>query len=722
MGDLEIQETNKIRVALGMKPLPVPGGSKESETNGPVFKQKSSSSSSSSRHKKKKKKKHSTSSNDSDSASSSDSVDDDDNATYEARQSKAASNWQKLEDERQAAAKKQATKDAIRKARDAAQRVAKLEGKGLGEEGEDTGLDTKTWLKQQSKRQKKIDEARKRKMAEELEERERMEQQEYTTADLAGIKVGHEIDRFDEGGGEQVLVLKDTNVVDDEDEDDELENVELRDREDVEARLKAKRKRPVYDPSAEAEGAGGGSLLGQYDEEINGKQRSRFTLDGQGRTVEQSSSGPTGLSEDRKWRGNSITLDLLQDEMPASDYVDPSEIKIRKPKKKKAKTSRTRRGDDDDGLLPAESAAGANGVASSEQMAVDSGATVSNAKTKITDDANFVDDDDLQANLAMQRRQALKKREKMRPEQLLKQMREDEDASVAAQVDGEADAEPGLVIDETSEFVDRLQRTGASARREADIKEEEEEEEGDSMEVDRRGNYKNEDEQDAEMQSPVDDNTNNNHQVKQEIKQENTEEEVDLEAIGFSEEAAVNKGVGPALALLTQRGLIDKAEKEDLNKGFRERQHFLAEKQKREEDAERKARYQREKDRQSGRFEHMSARDREEYARRTNVQREQGESRELAELFNREYKPNFRLSYSDEFGREVDRVEAFKNLSHQFHGKGSGKQKTEKRLKKINDEKRKMAESSLDSSQRLGMNNVAGVTARKNRQAGVRLQ
>ena len=709
MGDLEIQETNKIRVALGMKPLPVP--SKESDgTNGPIFKNRSSRT-------KRSSSSGSSASNNTDSGSGSDT---DDNATYEARQSKAASNWQKLEDERRAAAKKQATKDAIRKARDAAQRVAKLEGKGLGDEGEDTGLDTKTWLKQQSKRQKKIEEARKKKMAEELEERERMEQQEYTAADLAGIKVGHEIDRFDEGGGEQVLVLKDTNVVDDEDEDDELENVELRDREEVEARLKAKRKRPVYDPSEEAEGAGvgGGSLLGQYDEEIHGKQRSRFTLDGQGKTVEQSLSGSTGATEGKKRIGNSITLDLLQDEMPASDYVDPSEIKVRKPKKKKAKTSRVRR-EDDDGLFPVDVTTETNGVAESEQMTVDSGSTAANAKKKIKDDANFVDDDDLQANLALQRRQALKKREKIRPEQLLKQMREEEDASVAIQADGEADAEPGLVIDETSEFVDRLQRTSAFTRREAEIKEEEEEDE--NMDIDRRGIYKEDDDQDAEMQSPAADNINAN-QVKQEIKQENTEEELDLEAIGFSEEAAVNKGVGPALALLTQRGLIDKAEKEDLNKGFRERQHFLAEKHKREDEAERKARYQREKDRQSGRFEHMSARDREEYARRINVQREQGESRDLAELFNREYKPNFRLSYSDEFGREVDRVEAFKNLSHQFHGKGSGKQKTEKRLKKIKDEKRKMAESSLDSSQRLGMNNVAGVTARKNRQAGVRLQ
>ena len=699
MGDLDIEETNKIRVALGMKPLP--GSDKGKDAKGPVFKK--------SRKKRSSASSASDSNSDSDAGSGSGS-DSDDNATYEGRQAKASSNWQKLEDERQAAAKRQATKDAIRKARDAAQRVAKLEGKSLGAEGEDTSLDTKTWLKQQSKRQKKIDEARKRKMAEELEERERMEQRQYTSADLAGIKVGHEIERFDEGGEEQVLVLKDANVVDDEDVDDELENVNLRDREELEVRMKAKRKKPAYDPSEEAEG--GGSLLGQYDEEIHGRQKSRFTLDGQGRTMEQP-AGSVGAVEDRKLKGKSIALDLLKDEVPVSDYIDPSEIKVRKPKKKKAKTSRVKHGDDE--LLPAVDIATVNNVPDSDRFAVNSASKAPNAKGGSKDDINFVDDDDLQANLALQRRQALKKREKVRPEQLLKQLQEEEEASTAMRADEQADAEPGLVIDETSEFVDRLQRTSMSVRRGPKAKEEE-----DGMDVDERSAHEDEDDdQDDKMRSPA---ANDAEEAYSNIKQEKDEADVDLEAIGFSEEAAVNKGVGQALALLSQRGLIDKTKKEDLNKGFRERQQFLAEKHKREDEAERKARYQREKDRQSGRFEHMSARDREEFARRTNVQREQGESRELAELFNREYKPNFRLSYTDEFGREVDRVEAFKNLSHQFHGKGSGKQKTEKRLKKIGDEKRKMAESSLDSSQRLGMNNAAGATARKNRQAGVRLQ
>ena len=67
----------------------------------------------------------------------------------------------------------------------------------------------------------------------------------------------------------------------------------------------------------------------------------------------------------------------------------------------------------------------------------------------------------------------------------------------------------------------------------------------------------------------------------------------------------------------------------------------------------------------------MSAREREEYSRNENARREQAESRVLSETFNKEYKPNVELKYVDEFGRHMTQKEAFKQLSHQFHGKGS---------------------------------------------------
>lgn len=50
------------------------------------------------------------------------------------------------------------------------------------------------------------------------------------------------------------------------------------------------------------------------------------------------------------------------------------------------------------------------------------------------------------------------------------------------------------------------------------------------------------------------------------------------------------------------------------------------------------------------------------------------------------YHPEIRLEYVDESGRMLNPKEAFRQLSHRFHGKGSGKRKTEKRQKKVEEE------------------------------------
>lgn len=46
------------------------------------------------------------------------------------------------------------------------------------------------------------------------------------------------------------------------------------------------------------------------------------------------------------------------------------------------------------------------------------------------------------------------------------------------------------------------------------------------------------------------------------------------------------------------------------------------------------------------------------------------------------YKPNVKLDYIDDDGHLLNAKEAFRYLSHKFHGKGPGKNKVEKRMKK----------------------------------------
>ncbi|OQD73171.1 hypothetical protein PENDEC_c016G05358 [Penicillium decumbens] len=666
---LSIEQNNKIRVALGLKPLPVPGA--EPDATGPDFKDDDSSAS---------------------------GEEEDPASTLESRQALGYENWKKLQDEADAKKRREEKNAAIKKARDIAQKNLQLQGTTLGEMG-GAELDTKAWLMQSKKRSKKIEKERARKLAEELEERERAAAVEYTAADLAGVKVGHAIADF-EGGEDHILTLKDAKV-DDEEEGDELEDVNLVDKERAEERNELKKRKPVYDPTAENQG-----ILSHYDEEIEGKKRKRFTLDAKGSTEEEREAKRQEVSE--RLKKGAISLDF-EPEVPASDYMDISEVKIKKPKKKKSKTTKQRTVMDDEDVFPTTESNGTS-------MEIDStnGAPAPAPKKPIDQDVSFVDDDDLQASLALQRRAAFKKRKKMRPEDLARQLREEESQTpMEVETPEEGAEEPGLVIDETSEFVSTLQKPTLPEREErrtATPAEEAAAQPGPEAEP-----------EDVDMERTYND-IEDGEDLEERIKREESKQDhQEFTGTGLEEEATLDKGLGATLSMLKQRGIVKETDSTSHNALMRKRQEFLQEKLNREAEADRRARAQRERDRASGKLDRMSAREREEYARWENKQRDQQDARQMAEVFNRDYKPDVQLKYTDEYGRSMNQKEAFKHLSHQFHGKGSGKMKTEKRLKKIEEEKKRESMSALDSSQHTGMNNAMGATARKNRQAGVRL-
>lgn len=75
------------------------------------------------------------------------------------------------------------------------------------------------------------------------------------------------------------------------------------------------------------------------------------------------------------------------------------------------------------------------------------------------------------------------------------------------------------------------------------------------------------------------------------------------------------------------------------------------------------------------------------------------------------YKPEVNIQYRDDSGRVLSTKEAYKHLSHQFHGKGPGKSRVEKQLKKDQEERKKLEKSIFGD----GEGKVGG-------SAGVRLQ
>lgn len=655
-----IAEANKIRVAMGLAPLPVPG-----EASGPTFRQPNVA------------------------AAGTGEEEEDTTSTLERRSAAASANWAKLEAERQQRIERQQRKEAAKKARDAAARFAKMEGRGLGDADEDE-VDTKSWLMGQKKRQKKIDKSRR--AEEELAAREKAAQQQYDSKDLKGLKVAHELDDFEDN--EQVLTLKDTEIGDESDEEaDELENADIVEREQLKERLERKKKRPIYDPN-EVDETGQRTILGQYDDEPGAKKRKVFTLNDRGvgeklfRTAENGDSG----------RGIKISLDALMDDTPVNDYAEPSEPKVRKPKKAKKERKTRRKMDDEDDIQPV--ALTTNGQ---DDMDVD----VPAASRQIFE----VDDEDLQSQLAMQRRAALKKRKRMDAAELARQLREDSEAAAADAPDGEDD-DGGLVIDETREFVSHLRREESESEVEQESK--------NRVAVKREPSEEQDEVKDVHMTNDNEATVNGGRNTPSPT----PEEHQHTTSTGLDEEETTSS-LGSVAAMLRKRGLISaNASAESSARAEHDRKYadFLAANRSLITEFDARARAEREQDRASGVLNNMSQAQRQEYARKENEKREAYLAQLQAQHFSANYRPEVQLSYKDEHGRQLGQKEAFKHLSHMFHGKGSGKGKLEKRLKKIEDEKRREAKSMLDQADGQGMGGVMREQERRRGQAGVRLQ
>lgn len=364
---------------------------------------------------------------------------------------------------------------------------------------------------------------------------------------------------------------------------------------------------------------------------------------------------------------------------------------MKKTKKKKSRTTRQRPADDGDALFPGDQP-------SEQQMDVDTAPVAYTKKRKTVDD-EFIDDDDLQSSLARQRKDALKKRKKMRPEDIARQLRE-ETAEPGGENGEQSDQPGGMTLDEITGFVDTL------------VKQEPDEER-------RRKSTPKAD----QPRTAMADDSDGDEDMKDAtvVREEPVDEDNQVATTGVDDEESVGGGMAGALKLLRGRGILKDQNGAELNDKFRQKELFLAELHRRMAKFDEDVRMQRERDRAGGRLDRMSVRDREEWQRQQNTIREQHQSRIMDQLYKEGYKPNIELKYTDEHGRSLDQKEAFKHLSHQFHGKGSGKGKTDKMLKKIESEKRREAQSMLDASQNVGMSSAHAQQLKKRREAGVRL-
>ncbi|THV07440.1 SART-1 protein [Dendrothele bispora CBS 962.96] len=626
---ISLEETNKIRISLGLKPLT------------------------------------------------------DDSAPADDRDKQAEDNYAKR---REREAKERETKkitDRIAKIRNRRELNTSLKGATLGDpEGDE---DTLKWIKKSKKKEKEL--AKKRQQ--ELDSLDQTLQEEYTERDLVGLKVSHDFDEMDEGEA-HILTLKDSRILDNE--EDELQNVEMAEEErrkkNQELRIK-KRDYTGYDDDEFKDGNQGmkRSVLAKYDEEIDGAKEVGFRLGSN--TVSKKATEAQRKQEAAATVNKSLlTIDYVKN-VETADYLKEGDVGFKKPKTKKKRPSRR---------------APADAEVAEDEMDIDQKPIVPRERNL---DANFVDDDELQAALARSRRAKLHKANKMRPEDLAKRIAEQreeeqkEDVVMVKVENGdsvESEPEGGLTFDDTSEFVRAVGNNPISVKSEpTSTRIPSQQPRSPSRDVSmapgdqaineiEAGEVTVKEEEEEEDEGALLDKIEETLKAMDAEETASVKQEEEDAAIGTQNEQTFKSGMASTLNILRQQGIIATASSDqaDREKVQVQRDLWMAE--------QRKRLAHRELERLQSRGANKDQAQRE-YENRL---REQQEARENMEMY-KNYKPDVNIVYYDEYGRSLTPKEAWKALSHKFHGKGSGRMKTEKRLKKIEEEKKKEAMVSGDT-------------------------
>ncbi|SGY45062.1 BQ5605_C001g00240 [Microbotryum silenes-dioicae] len=643
-----------------------------------------------------------------------------------------------------------AQQDRIDKARNTRERAKRLVGIGLGEvepkiEGESSSSSggAKDWVKLQKKRAKELAAKREKDLLE--EEKRAMEESKrnrYGEEDLKGLKVAHGMDDLEEGD-EAVLTLVDRGVL--EDDDDELQNVNMAENLKTAEALKLKKKGKQagqytgYDDDEFNENAASGpstkSVLAKYDDE---EQEEGFRLGSapvpraaKGDGMEGASGFGAGDADGRE----RVKLSMEYTKSFNSDYLQEGEVGFKvKKKKKRPQATRTT-----GALLGAEETA-TNGDATSMDVDQPSIQTREVERQNL-DSTNLIDDDDLQASLARQRREANKKRiqelkKRAADRALVKEEEREEEMDVKAESGDEGMGGGGggggadeLVLDDTSTFVrnitlaaaERALSTNGAVKKEPNatstapaaspagpqVKAEPVDEPLSLLDTAppqagpssrrltaaqmsgwgeaREDGEESDDGEDAQMRDPYDDRDDRGRSIS--IKPENDVVHDD-DDFGTSGEKLYSQGLAGTLAILKKTGAIVPRTPEEIERDRKVKADALWIAKLRQRDAEREAEKLASKAAGSSKTQQQR-----EYENRL---RDQREAQETLDRF-KEYKPNVKLTYHDEFGRDQTKKEAWKQLSHSFHGKTNGAKNTERRLRKIENERKAAAMAAGDT-------------------------
>ncbi|KAG5360206.1 U4/U6.U5 tri-snRNP-associated protein [Yarrowia sp. B02] len=587
---ISLEETNRHRISLGLKPIPIPGAADKPKPSSGAGGEVSEEARNRLRQ----------------SLGLAQEAKSRDQIEYE--------NWQEKQKEVSESHRQSEIEARLAAAAERRAKRKRLAGSGLGEDGDDT----LSFLKNMKKKKPKI--------AIQLEDEEDVE---YTSKDLGGMKVGHSLEDFQNGGGEDIiLTLKDTDVLDEEGEDI-LESAQLKEGSKQKAadQLRKGVQRTAYDDSGK---------LGEEQKEDYFMLEEGGVI--KGAPAETEAARKMKAKEKEKTKVSfSFLNDEEEDELPTSDY--------KRVKKSKCKSKKNWEGSRRVKL-------------ESEEPEDYKRHLTNNVSKKLSQQEvdDMLRDDDEEFRLSMRKNliKSQKNRKKLTPEELAEQLAAERDDDMGVQPAAE---DEGLVLNETTDFLTTL-------RKAQEAKEEEEE---DAM-VEEEVEVKTE-----ATEAPVE------ITVKE-------EEDADKEPATVDDplnEEDIGTGAGDVLKMLRSRGIIKNVTKEEREKqkALREQREWRKREERENLLREIRLREEREQLEEEGAYDGLTRQEREEIEAEEERIRLQEEAQAAQKRFEN-YEPEINLQYYDDMGQKLDSKAAYKYLSHQFHGKGPGKGSVERSLKK----------------------------------------
>ncbi|KAJ2257212.1 hypothetical protein GGI13_000970 [Coemansia sp. RSA 455] len=526
---------------------------------------------------------------------------------------------------------------------------------------------------------------------------------EYSASELTGFRVSHDVS--DLGGGEHVLTLQDKSI-DELDTDDaavELHSVALAETKRAQNNALHTRKRML------PLGGGGG------EEKEEAKADPFFTIK-DGGIIDNETTEEQQQRELHQRRGQ--TAISLDDDAPSrvvSDFYTEEEAAalFRKPKKPKAADTKDKRGKRRQ--RQGKTTTTNDFEAAADLMDVDAGNAIFSRRSRIDDSSLADDDEDLQRAIAAVRR-TVNKSALLTAEDIAQQVHDDALTRMDA-TDAVTGDNPDLALSSTIEFVQSLKAAAAATATATTTTKPEVLDHVDPVDP-------------AEKASPADnvvpvDKADPEEEsetiiVKRAVAPRPTE--TPAEQPGFepeeitTKEPSVGSGLFATLSLLRQRNMLDKLTDDQRKREIQQRSRDSLLAEQRRQDAALTLERQRikllgshaqkqapaaDKKQRRGKADELTPKELDEIKAREQEALDRKWAREYEERM-RDYKPQVNLEYVDDTGRTLTTKEAYKQLSHAFHGHYSGKNKIDKVMAKRERERKQLELTSSASTHQYG--------------------